>query len=191
LHGRHPWPSFETHRLRDAPQDEVRDSFTASQDDGVAASRFNFQTADTLSHSRSAKTLKSCKNTVPPRREGAGDPKRDAVLPQEGSREDRVRAAPAVSRANAQSKNAHEHTGSAEAIRPSLRNGFTAYFALSLVNGLFCHHRRADTSARLERQRRGVRTTRLRRPRSALFVKSAFASTASPPNVRDDRDPPL
>jgi hypothetical protein len=23
LHGRHPRPSFETHRIRDAPQDEV------------------------------------------------------------------------------------------------------------------------------------------------------------------------
>ena len=33
-------------------------------------------------------------------------------------------------------KNAHEHTGSAEAVRPSLRNGFTAYFALSSVTGL-------------------------------------------------------
>jgi len=32
-------------------------------------------------------------------------------------------------------RNAHEHTGSAEAIRPSLRNGFTAYFALSPVTG--------------------------------------------------------
>jgi hypothetical protein len=28
-------------------------------------------------------------------------------------------------------KNAHEHTGSAEAIRHSLRNGFTDYFELS------------------------------------------------------------
>ena len=28
-------------------------------------------------------------------------------------------------------ENAHEHTGSAEAVRPSLRNGFTAYFVLS------------------------------------------------------------
>jgi hypothetical protein len=28
-------------------------------------------------------------------------------------------------------KNAHEHTGSAEAVRPSLRNGFTAYIVLS------------------------------------------------------------
>jgi hypothetical protein len=44
-------------------------------------------------------------------------------------------------------KNAHEHTGSAEAIRPSLRNGFTTYFALSLVTGLCCHHRRADKSS--------------------------------------------
>src|SRR5882672_6012530 len=51
-----------------------------------------------------------------------------------GRREDRVRAAPAVSRAIVIGKNAHEHTGSAEAIRPSLRNGFTAYFALSPVS---------------------------------------------------------
>jgi hypothetical protein len=58
-----------------------------------------------------------------------------AVLPQEGSREDRVRAAPAVSRANRKQKAAHEHTGSAEAVRPSLRNGFTAYFVLSLATG--------------------------------------------------------
>jgi hypothetical protein len=33
-------------------------------------------------------------------------------------------------------ENAHEHTGSAEAIRHSLRNGFTAYFALSPAIGL-------------------------------------------------------
>jgi hypothetical protein len=46
-----------------------------------------------------------------------------------------VRAAPAVSRANAHGKSAHEHTGSAETLRPSLRNGFTAYFELSPVNG--------------------------------------------------------
>jgi hypothetical protein len=57
--------------------------------------------------------------------------KRDAVRSQEGRREDRVRAAPAVSRARVANKNAHEHTGSAEAVRPSLRNGFTAYFVLS------------------------------------------------------------
>ena len=34
-------------------------------------------------------------------------------------------------------KRAHEHTGSAETLRPSLRSGFTAYFELSPVNGSF------------------------------------------------------
>src|SRR5258707_2783371 len=64
-----------------------------------------------------------------------------------GRREDRVRAAPAVSRAVCTKQNAHEHTGSAESIRPSLRNGFTAYIALSLVNGLSCHHRPREALA--------------------------------------------
>ena len=76
-----------------------------------------------------------------------------------GRREDRVRAAPAISRAKAENKGAHEHTGSAEAVRPSLRNGFTAYFVLSLATGLFVtitrvmrerHHLRdAQTSSRI------------------------------------------
>jgi hypothetical protein len=70
----------------------------------------------------------SCRSFRPKKTEGA-------VLPQEGSREDRVRAAPAVSRAKTKEKGAHEHTGSAEAVRPSLRNGFTAYFVLSLATG--------------------------------------------------------
>jgi hypothetical protein len=34
---------------------------------------------------------------------------------------------------DAHSNNAHEHTGSAETLRPSLRNGFTAYIVLSPV----------------------------------------------------------
>ena len=37
----------------------------------------------------------------------------------------------------AQKKHAHEHTGSARASRPSLRNGFTAYFVLFPENGSF------------------------------------------------------
>src|SRR6201999_1172280 len=64
-----------------------------------------------------------------------------------GRREDRVRAAPAVSCAMCIKENAHEHTGSAEAFRPSLRNGFTAYFVLSLVIGLSCHHRPREALA--------------------------------------------
>jgi hypothetical protein len=39
------------------------------------------------------------------------------------------------SRVQKQIEGAHEHTGSAEAVRPSLRNGFTAYFELSPVTG--------------------------------------------------------
>ncbi|MBA4037514.1 MAG: hypothetical protein C0480_23260 [Bradyrhizobium sp.] len=54
-----------------------------------------------------------------------------------GRREDRVHAAPAVSRANCANNNAHEHTGSAETLRPSLRSGFTAYNVISPVNGSF------------------------------------------------------
>jgi hypothetical protein len=61
---------------------------------------------------------------------------RAQVPPQEGRREDRVHAAPAISCAKAEEENAHEHTGSAEAVRPSLRNGFTAYNVLSPVTGL-------------------------------------------------------
>jgi hypothetical protein len=39
-------------------------------------------------------------------------------------------------------RNAHEHTGSAEAIRHSLRNGFTAYIALSPETNSSCLRRR-------------------------------------------------
>jgi hypothetical protein len=61
-----------------------------------------------------------------------------------------VRAAPAVSRAKVGNKNAHEHTGSAEAVRPSLRNGFTTYFVLSLATGFLSPSLRRKTSAQLD-----------------------------------------
>src|SRR6185437_199528 len=54
---------------------------------------------------------------------------------ERGRREDRVRAAPAVSCACGLDNDAHEQTGSAETLRPSLRNGLTAYAVLSLVTG--------------------------------------------------------
>jgi hypothetical protein len=50
-----------------------------------------------------------------------------------GRRESRMRAAPAVSCAICTRNCAHEHTGSAENIRPSLRNGFTTYIVVVLV----------------------------------------------------------
>ena len=105
-----------------------------------------------------------------------------------GRREDRVRAAPAVSCAVGSKKNAHERTGEAEAVRPSLRNGFNAYAALSLVSG-FCHHRPREALAprELDACSRGARTTRLRRTlqaaRPRAFAPEAAASTASRTNV--------
>jgi len=89
--------------------------------------------------------------------------------------------------------------------RHPLRDGFTAYAALSLVTGLGCHHRLAHICAKLERQRRGVRTTRfcrtLKRRSSCArpimrFTPTAFARRRSrvhhiPPRVRDDARPPL
>src|SRR3954466_2795141 len=53
--------------------------------------------------------------------------------PNRGRREDRMRAAPAVSCAIRTRNCAHEHTGPAENTRPSLRNGFTAYVVVVLV----------------------------------------------------------
>src|SRR5439155_13518963 len=69
--------------------------------------------------------------------------------PRRGRRECRVHAAPAVSCAKLCKKGAHEHTGSAEAVRHPLRNGFTAYFVLSPVERACCHRRRRDTSRQL------------------------------------------
>ncbi len=45
---------------------------------------------------------------------------------------------------NVQRKCAHEHTGTAGALRHSLRNGLTAYAALSLETNSSCLHRLAD-----------------------------------------------
>ncbi len=66
----------------------------------------------------------------------------------------KVRAAPAVSCAfDALEKCAHEHTGSAETLRPSLRNGLTAYTCspwwpcCATISGVMRnHHRQLDAS---------------------------------------------
>jgi hypothetical protein len=78
----------------------------------------------------------------------------------------------------------------------------TGSFVLSPVTGLVCHRCLADIgvsrptgptspSTRLERQRRGVRTTRLRRPQARALVRSAARVHRIPSRVRDDRDTPL
>src|SRR5436853_6462798 len=56
----------------------------------------------------------------------------------------------------------------------------TVSFGLSPVIGLFCHRRQRDET-QTRRQRRGVRTTRLRRPRQRHSSSAPPASTASRP----------
>ena len=107
-----------------------------------------------------------------------------------GRREDRVRAAPAVSRANSNKENAHEHTGSAETLRPSPRSGFTAYFALSSATGLSCHRhlrllrRTLDTSV-------GVSGPHDFAVRVSTVRQWCGHVHRIPSRVRDDRETPL
>ena len=118
------------------------------------------------------------------------------VRPQNrGRREDRVRAAPAVSRANAYAKKtAHEHTGSAETLRPSLRNGFTAYIVLSPARpGLFV----TVIPKKRELLKNLTPAIGASGPHDFAVRFTRHSSKAHPrpplpaPNVRDDRDTPL
>jgi hypothetical protein len=86
-------------------------------------------------------------------------------------------------------KHAHEHTGSAEAIRPSLRNGFTAYSALSSATGFVATVIGGILPANLtpaSGRQNHTPSPSAREP----FVKGTVASTASRPYVRDDRERP-
>ena len=107
----------------------------------------------------------------------------------EGRREDRVLAAPAVPRAICANKTAHEHTGQRETLRPSLRNGFTAYFVLFPENGSFASVAGETDSANL--------TPAPRRPNhttspyaSGAYVYRALSVHRISPHVRDDRERP-
>jgi hypothetical protein len=143
------------------------------------------------------------------------------AVPQRGSRECRVRAAPAVSCAKCTERNAHEHTGSAEAIRHSLRNGFTAYVVLSPATNSSCHrHRRIKGLVAPGRARKNLRRLDTSNgcqdhtvlpsasapfvcalvDRSQVLKEPALRSRHTPtlprpphprPNVRDDHDTPL
>ena len=74
---------------------------------------------------------------------------------------------------------AHEHTGSAETLRPSLRSGFTAYFVLSPVNGSFATvAARELPSHELDASTADVRTTRLRR----THLRLRLARNPRPPH---------
>jgi len=100
-----------------------------------------------------------------------------------------VRAAPAVSRAIAHSKNAHEHTGSAETLRPSLRSGFTAYFVLSPVNGSFATVAGGTLPANLTPAPRRQDHTTSPYASRALVLRTLLVHRISP-HVRDDGQRP-
>src|SRR3984957_13582169 len=101
-------------------------------------------------------------------------------LPPNGGRgECRVPVAPAASRV----EKTREVVTTDTPVHPAFPHAMvlTVSFALSSVIGLCCHRRRWSYLHRLERQRRGVRTTRLRRPQASALVKAPPASTASRP----------
>src|ERR1700749_1131206 len=91
----------------------------------------------------------------------------------------------------ATSKNAHEHTGSAESIRLSLRSGFTTYFAISPVSRALLPPSLRRYSPQSLAPGSGARTTRLRRPLESRSSVATFASTASHRAFVTTRDPPL
>jgi len=92
-------------------------------------------------------------------------------------------------------ENAHEHTGTAGALRHSLRNGLTAYTALSLETNSFCLHRRrieglskpgwVDVSSAGLTPATGARTTRLCRtqPRQSSTRCVRSRTRARPANT--------
>jgi hypothetical protein len=118
---------------------------------------------------------------------------------------------------NCTRKNAHEHTGSAETLRHSLRDGFTAYAVISPATNSSCHRRCRLEADRIRLDRishRQLGTSngcrdhtvlpyatatfvlradpRSRETRPAIALRAdAAASTTSHPAFVTTRDPPL
>ncbi len=100
-------------------------------------------------------------------------------------------------------EHAHEHTGSAETLRPSLRSGFTAYFVLSPAIGLFCHRRPQEALAPRELDASveasgphdftvRIGTIRqLRRPRPPQPVPTSVTTADAPHAGQDGRNTPV
>jgi hypothetical protein len=171
---------------RRRPHCIIRDAVATSANALALGSRLGGR--DDEMYSRGAIAPELCKNQSRPKEEGAARPPRGGARdPQERARatskkrrrEDRVRAAPAVSCANCASKKRTRAYRFSGGIRPSLRNGFTAYSVLSPVTGL------VDTVVPEKRQQRGVRTTRLGRTQPAFRP----ARTCAPDAVRVHRIP--
>jgi hypothetical protein len=108
-------------------------------------------------------TPELCTNLVPRKQRAQGMP---------GARSARSRAWCVVSTRVSH----HGHAGSSGIPRAMV---LTVSFVIFPVIGLVCHRHRRSLLRRLERQRRGVRTTRLRRPQAAPSSEAPPASTAS------------
>src|SRR5207302_9204246 len=109
-----------------------------------------------------------------------------------GRRECRMRAAPAVPCAMGREVCTRAYRA-AEAIRHSLRNGFTVYNALSPVSrsSLATVAPEKLISPELDASISGVRTTRLCRTLSRRSLSALPASTATRPTFVNDHDTPL
>src|SRR5436190_24358208 len=114
-------------------------------------------------------------------------------LSDRGRRESRALTAPALPCAMIERTHT-VLTGTARTSRLSPRNGFTAYFELSPVSGLYCHRCQPRTGGADRRQGRGARTTRLRRPLRTfrpVQAPDATAAIATRTTFRDDRETSL
>jgi hypothetical protein len=108
-----------------------------------------------------------------------------------GRREDRVLAAPAVSRAICANKTAHEHTGTGGASRPSLRNGFTAYIVLFPENGFLASVAPEKLPLLLGLAPAPRRPNHTTSPYACCaYVYRAISVHRIPPRVRDVRERP-
>ena len=92
---------------------------------------------------------------------------------------------------NADRECAHEHTGSAEASRPSLRNGFTAYFVLFPENGSFASVARTTLSHLADLTPAPRRQNHTTSPyASATLVSRGLGVHRISPRVSDDGQRP-
>jgi hypothetical protein len=102
-------------------------------------------------------------------------------LPPNGGRgECRVLGAPAASCAKVESTRV---VTTDTPVHPAFPHAMvlTVSFVLSRAIGLVCHPHLQSCLCKLERQRRGVRTTRLRRPQARALVRSAARVHRIPP----------
>src|SRR3954469_21517955 len=87
---------------------------------------------------------------------------------------------------NVHKKCAHEHTGPAESIRPSLRNGFTAYGALSPVRPTLLPPSLREIIPQSLAPASGRQDHTILPYASAALVSRSSRVHRIPPHVRDD-----